>query len=224
MLILRACGLHLRIPEGIAMNNRIRQILAQIAALEEELNAAIKEQGGRLRYRFEGNRVVFEQAIRESHQRVKQGVLRWLVTIRPQNFLTMPVIYSMIVPLLLLDLCVSLYQLICFPVYRIARVRRANYIVMDHQHLSYLNAFEKVHCMYCSYAVGLLGYASEIIARTELYFCPIKHAGKILGAHAHYRQFLEYGEADDYHGKLENFRSGLAKEADQAGKPQTKAT
>jgi hypothetical protein len=92
---------------------------------------------------------------------------------------------------------------------------------MDHQHLAYLNAFEKVHCMYCSYAVGFLGYASEIVARTELYFCPIKHAGKILGAHSHYGQFLEYGEADDYHGKLETFRNDLARESGQTDRQQS---
>jgi hypothetical protein len=66
--------------------------------------------------------------------------------------------------------------------------------------------------MYCSYAVGLLAYANEIIARTEQYFCPIKHAGKILGTHARYEHFLEYGEADNYHGKLEALREELGKE------------
>ncbi len=199
------------------MNNRIRQILDQITALEDELQAAIGEQESRLRYQMEGRRVVFERAIREAHQRVRLGVFRWFLTVRPQNFLTMPVIYGMIVPLLLFDLCASLYQATCFPIYRIARVRRADYIVLDHQHLAYLNVIEKLHCVYCSYAIGLLGYASEITARTEQYFCPIKHARKVLGAHSRYERFLDYGEADDYHGKLEGFRAELAREADRTG-------
>lgn len=196
------------------MNNRIRQLAEQIAALEVELDAAIEEHEQRLRYQIEGKRVVFEQVVREAHQRVRLGVFRWFLTVRPQNYLTMPVIYGAAIPLLLFDLCLSLYQLICFPVYRIARVKRADYIVYDHQHLAYLNVIEKAHCLYCSYAVGLLAYASEIIARTEQYFCPIKHARKVRAAHSRYERFLDYGEAEDYHGKLEAFRAELAQEAD----------
>lgn len=202
------------------MNNKVRQILLQIAALEDELNEALKAQGSRLRYQIEGKRVVFEQAIREAHQRVKLGVFRWFLTIRLRNFLTMPFIYGMAVPLLLFDLCVSLYQLTCFPIYGIAWVKRSDYFVLDHQHLAYLNVIEKFHCMYCSYAVGLLAYATEITSRTEQYFCPIKHAGRILGAHARYEGFLEYGEADDFHAKLEGFRTRLAADTPPEGKSQ----
>jgi hypothetical protein len=202
------------------MNSRIRQILDQISALEVELNAAVQEQGSRLLYQLEGKRVVFEQAIKDAHLRVKLGVFLWFFTIRPQNFITMPVIYGMAVPMILLDLCVSLYQLTCFPIYGIARVKRSDYFVLDHQHLAYLNIIEKFHCVYCSYAVGLLAFASEVTARTEQYFCPIKHAAKILGAHSHYKHFLEYGEADNFHGKLEAFRTQLGKEESQVEPPQ----
>ena len=202
------------------MNNRIRQIAEQITALEAELDAAIGEHEQRLRYQMEGRRVVFEQVVRNAHRRVKLGVFRWFLTVRPQNYLTMPVIYGMALPLVLFDLCVSLYQLGCFPVYRIARVKRADYIVYDHQHLAYLNIIEKAHCLYCSYAAGLLSYAGEIIARTEQYFCPIKHARKVLAAHSRYEKFLHYGDAEDFHGKLEAIRGELASEAAQAVKTQ----
>lgn len=197
------------------MNNRIRQILDQIGQLEAELQTALDEQASRLRYQIEDKRIIFEQTIRAAHRHVKLGVFRWFLTVRPQNFLTMPVIYSLIVPLVLFDLCVTFYQWICFPVYGIARVRRADYIVMDHQQLAYLNIIEKVHCMYCSYAVGMLGYAREVTARTEQYFCPIKHASKILSAHSHYKDFLDYGDAENFHGKLEEFRADLAKTKDK---------
>lgn len=196
------------------MSNRTSQIAEQIAALEDELNALVEQRERQLRYQIEGRRVVFEQAVREAHQRVKLGVFRWFLTVRPQNYLTMPVIYGASIPLVLFDLCISLYQMVCFPVYRIARVKRGDYIVYDHQHLSYLNIIEKAHCLYCSYAVGLLAYASEIIARTEQYFCPIKHARKVPSANSRYEQFLNYGEAENFHGRLEEFRSALAREAE----------
>ncbi|RQW78495.1 MAG: hypothetical protein EHM79_21465, partial [Geobacter sp.] len=94
--------------------------------------------------------------------------------------------------------------------YRVAKVRRADYIVLDRQHLEYLNFIEKFHCTYCAYASGLSGYVAEIVARTEQYFCPIKHARKILGTHSRYARFLDYGEAADYEAKLEEFRVALA--------------
>jgi hypothetical protein len=198
------------------MNEKIRQLIDQIDKLEAELIVATEAAENRIGYQIEGKRVAFEQSFKEAHRRVKLGVFRWFLTVRPQNYLTIPVIYGMAVPLILIDLCVTLYQLVCFPVYRIASVKHADYMLFDHRQLQYLNMIEKAHCLYCSYAVGVLGYAQEITARTEQYFCPIKHAHKVLGAHARYKHFLGYGEADDFHGKLEKFRGELASEADTA--------
>ncbi|MBK8957519.1 MAG: hypothetical protein IPM80_03590 [Proteobacteria bacterium] len=191
------------------MEQRIRELLAQINTLEEELAQTLHEKEQRLFYQFKGRRIEFEDSIRATHKRLKRGVLRWLVTDRPQNLLTGPIIYSLIIPLLTLDLFVSVYQALCFPVYRVAKVKRADYVVMDRYHLGYLNFFERFHCAYCGYANGVLAYAVEIAARTEQYFCPIKHARKVLGSHARAQRFLEYGDATDYHARLEAFRQAL---------------
>jgi hypothetical protein len=192
------------------MDNRIRHILNQINSLEEELRAELHEHESRLLYQIKGSRVEFEHSVREAHNRLKMGVFRWFLTVRPQQFLTAPIIYGMIVPLAFLDLCVTLYQATCFPLYGIAKARRTNYIVFDHQHLAYLNVIEKFHCLYCSYASGLIAYVGEITARTEQFFCPIKHAHKVLGSHARYARFLDYGDAADFHAKLEELRAALA--------------
>ncbi len=203
------------------MNSRVRQILDQITTLEEELQRAVEEQRERLRYQVKGTRITFEHTIREAHLKARMGIFHWFLTVRPQNYLTAPIIYGMIVPLVFFDLCISLYQLVCFPIYRVAKVKRGDYIVYDHQHLAYLNVIEKVDCIYCSYAVGLLGYAQEITARTEQYFCPIKHARKVLNAHARYGRFLDYGDATNFHEKLEEFRTELAGEMGLAGRPRS---
>ena len=195
------------------MNDTIRNLLDQITVLEEQLLTALREQESKLRYTMHGRRVAFEQSVRDAHAQLKMNVFRWLITVRPQNFLTAPFIYGMIVPLVLADFCVTLYQTICFPIYGIGKVRRRDYIAYDHQHLAYLNWFEKLHCRYCTYANGFLAYALEITARTEQYFCPIKHAHKILHPHARYRRYLAYGDADDYHARLEAFRAELTREA-----------
>ena len=194
------------------MNDKINQLLSQMAALEAELRTAVHQQESRVFFQIKGKRVEFEKSARDAHRKLKTGVLRWLVKDRPQNLITGPIIYSMIVPLLMLDACVSFYQWVCFPIYGIARVRRGDYLVFDRRHLGYLNAIEKFHCTYCEYGNGLMAYMTEILARTEQYFCPIKHAHKILGTHTRYHRFLEYGEAEAYEAKLEEFRVALGKE------------
>lgn len=193
------------------MNHRINHLLTQITALEDELRTALHEQETRVLYEINGKRIEFETTIKQAHRRLKNSFFRWLITNRPLNLITGPIIYAMIVPLVMLDLFVSIYQATCFPIYRIVKVRRDNYIVLDRQHLEYLNFIEKFHCTYCAYASGLIAYVEEIVARTEQYFCPIKHARKILGTHARYARFLDYGEAVDYQANLEKFRVTLAK-------------
>ena len=193
------------------MNEKITLILAQMAALEDDLRTAMHEQETKIFFQIRGKRVQFEQSVKAAHRKLKQNFFRWLVTNRPQNLITGPIIYAMVFPLMMLDFFVSLYQFTCFPIYGINRVRRANYIVFDRQHLAYLNFVEKFHCTYCAYGSGLMGYMGEIIARTEEYFCPIKHAHKILGTHTRYNRFLDYGDAADYEARLEEFRVALGK-------------
>ncbi|MDQ1362329.1 MAG: hypothetical protein QG652_189 [Pseudomonadota bacterium] len=194
------------------MNDKIRQLLQQITILQDELRATLQQQKGRVNYRIQGRRVAFERAVRDAHNKLKTGIISWLLSVPLKSFLALPVIYAMIIPLLLMDIFISVYHAICFPVYGIPKIRRNDYIVFDHQHLAYLNAIEKLNCIYCSYANGLIAYAREITARTEQYFCPIKHARKILGSHERYPLYLEYGEAEDYPSRLEKFRAALAQE------------
>jgi hypothetical protein len=193
------------------MNDRVRHLLAQISVLEDDLRQALQEEEASVLFQIKGKRVEFEQSIREAHLRLKTGFFHWLVTYRPQNLVTGPIIYSMIFPLAILDLCVSFYQATCFPIYGVAKVRRGDYIVFDRQQLEYLNFVEKFHCTYCAYGAGLIAYVAEIVARTEEYFCPIKHARKMLGTHARYARFLDFGDAADYEKRLEEFRVGLGR-------------
>lgn len=194
------------------MNERIQQLLNQITVLEDELRTTLAEQQSNVFFQIKGKRIEFNQTIKETHLRLKKNFFHWLVTNRPQNLITGPIIYSMIIPLAITDLFITFYQLTCFPIYGIKKVRRADYIIFDRQHLSYLNFIEKFHCTYCAYGSGMIAYISEIVARTEQYFCPIKHARKILGTHARYARFLDFGAAEDYEAKLEEYRITLSKE------------
>lgn len=192
--------------------SRIEQLLQQIRQLEEELLYELNQRSQVIGFTIKGKRVEFERSIKLAHKRLKYGIWRWLFGVRPINIITAPIIYTMIVPLVLIDVLVSFYQYSCFPIYGIKLVKRHHYIVFDRHHLSFLNIFERLHCLYCSYGNGVVAYIREILARTEQYFCPIKHARKVLGTHDRYYHFIEYGDATDYHQRLQKFRASLAKE------------
>lgn len=126
----------------------------------------------------------------------------------PLVALTSPLIYSLIIPFALADLRVSLYQVVCFPVYRIAQVRRACF-ELDRARLPYLNAIEKVHCLYCSYVNGVIAFVREVAAHTEQYWRPIKHDEAPAGAHERYEGFSRFDDATDSAVRREELRTEL---------------
>jgi len=116
-----------------------------------------------------------------------------------RHLISMPVIYLMIIPLVLFDLCVEIYHQICFRLYKIPLVKRAQYIKIDRHKLKYLTPWEKINCAYCGYANGLMHYASIIAGETEKYWCGIKHAkDPNFIPPAHHEDFLEYGDESGY--------------------------
>jgi len=185
------------------MNPHVAALIEKITALEAELDAELAKRRAELRVGLERGRAVFEEEIVRRHRELKVRLSSYLVHARPLVVLTAPVIYAVVIPLVLLDLFVSLYQAICFPVYGIPKVRRGDYLVFDRHHLAYLNIVEKFNCAYCSYANGLIAYVREIASRTEQYWCPIKHARRVIGAHALYASFEDYGDADGYKKRFE---------------------
>jgi len=115
----------------------------------------------------------------------------------------------MTIPIAFVDITITAYQHICFRFYNIARVARSKYIVMDRHQLFYLNGIEKFNCLYCGYGNGVMSYAREVIARTEQYWCLIKHARKVIGPHKRYRNFSAYGDAVNYNSHLIKLRDDL---------------
>jgi hypothetical protein len=192
------------------MPSRIDALRHHIALLEREIEDELHGARERWRYRIGTGRVRFEREARNAHARLKQRIPRFLRDSSPLNILTAPIIYSLIVPVALLDLWVSAYQRICFPIYGVARVKRSAFIVIDRHHLAYLNGIEKANCMFCSYANGVFAYVREIAARTEQYWCPIRHAKAIRAPHAHYQGFVDFGDAEGYHRRLPLLRAELA--------------
>ncbi|KIZ33763.1 hypothetical protein, partial [Rhodopseudomonas palustris] len=162
-----------------------------------------------LRYRLENRRIIFEEDVLRFQRAIKVRLSQYIRNANPWIVITAPVIYSLIIPFVLLDLFVMAYQAICFPVYKIPKVRRRDYLVFDRHHLAYLNLLEKINCAYCSYGNGAIAFAREVAARTEAYWCPIKHARRVLGPHPHYQGFADFGDAEAFRGKIDELKDGL---------------
>lgn len=187
-------------------DDRVNFLLGEISHLEKELVRENLRKEEEFHYKFHREKVRFMDEAKMRHRKLRLRLHRYLLRSRWLVLLTAPVIWVCLIPLLLVDLAVSFYQAICFPIYGIPKVRRHDYLAFDRHHLGYLNAIEKVNCEYCSYANGILAYFTEVAARTEQYWCPIKHAHGAKSAHSRYRKFVDYGDGEKYRQNLDEVR------------------
>ncbi len=191
------------------MITQLAVLMEKLRAVEAEIEIELAKKREEMRFRFENRRIVFEQGALRIHHEIKTRASRYFIDANPLVVLTAPVIYSLLIPVLLLDIFVMVYQAICFPIYNIPKVRRRDYLVFDRHHLAYLNIVEKINCAYCSYANGAIAFAREVAARTEVYWCPIKHARRVLGPHPHYQGFADFGDAEGYRERVEQMKQGV---------------
>lgn len=196
------------------MNDRIDELLQRMQSLREELRQALQEREAALRANIGQRSAEFELQLLALQARIKTHWLRYVIESELRHLISAPIIYSMIIPFVLLDICLFLYQTLCFPLYRLPKVKRRDYISIDRARLPYLNVIEKVNCLYCGYGNGLIAYAGEIAARTEQYWCPIKHAEKMLDTHHRFEKFAEFGNAQEFDDKAKILRESLRKEDD----------
>ncbi|MBF0275123.1 MAG: hypothetical protein HQK84_07820 [Nitrospinae bacterium] len=193
------------------MNERISEIIEKIKNLEIELDVEFEKEFTEARekfnYQIRRNKVLFERNALIAQRRVKKNLYRFIKDAKVAHILSAPVIYSIIIPIFLLDLFVTIYQTICFPIYKIKKVKRSEYVVIDRHMLAYLNLIEKFNCLYCGYGNGVIAYAREIASKTEEFWCPIKHAQKVRGRHSRYKDFADYGDSEGFKNKMKDVRS-----------------
>ena len=132
------------------------------------------------------------------HPALKNQSIQGILNYKCLQIITTPFTYLCFFPAILLDLVVTLYQKICFPLYGIPQVKRKDYVIIDRYKLKYLNFSKKFNFVYCGYFTGVISYAQEIAGKTEQYWCPIKHATKLKNSHNHYSNFMDYDDAKAY--------------------------
>lgn len=184
-------------------------LMMKLRSIEAEIEVELAKHAEQLRYRIENSKILFEQDVQRIHRSIKVGASRYFINANSLIVLSAPVIYSLIVPIALVDAWVMAYQAICFPLYGIPKVRRRDYLMFDRHHLAYLNVIEKINCAYCSYCSGAIAFVREVASRTEVYWCPIKHARRILGPHPHYQGFADFGDAEGFQTKMAKLKDGV---------------
>jgi hypothetical protein len=191
------------------MKEILDTLLEEMRLLEQRILAETKRKEQEFFYAISQGKVRFTE---KANTRNKLLARKFLSYLRGSTFwvlATTPIIWCCLIPIVLIDVTMMAYQAICFPIYGIPKIRRRDYILLDRRQLAYLNWAEKLNCEYCGYANGVLAGATEIAARTEQYWCPIKHALRMKSMHSRYRFFFDYGDADHYRQQLEQVRKSF---------------
>lgn len=125
----------------------------------------------------------------------QRGALMWL---------TVPFVYGISIPIAFLDLSACIYQAVCFPIYGIPKVNRRNFFRFDRKHLSYLGKMDKINCVYCAYANGVVAFAKEVAVQTERYWCPIRNKiGGDFHEPEHHKDFASYNDKAALEGMID---------------------
>ncbi len=188
------------------MNDRLEMLLEKFRTLERELAMELQKKQEEFFYQIHKKKVRFQREIRREHRHLMKAIRSYLGDARPLAIITAPVMWSCLLPVLFMDLMITISQAVCFPVYGIPKVRRGDFIVLDRHHLSYLNFIERMNCVFCGYFNGVVAYAREVAARTEQHWCPIKHARRVGDIHSRYKYFFDYGDGKRYRQAIETVR------------------
>ena len=200
------------------LKNNLNDLLARIQALQED----VEEEYRKAREDLQTKQAELAEEFLRQQKRYKIGLFRFLLRSNLLDILTAPIVYSGWIPFLLMDLFVTVYQTICFPIYRIPKVKRSDYLVFDRGDLPYLNLIEKFNCLYCSYGNGVAAYTREVASRTEQYWCPIKHARRIKAAHERYPKFFDHGDAEAFRQGLNRLRRQFLEDSGNSKEKQGK--
>lgn len=202
------------------MNDHLESLLERMHGLEMEIMRELRKKEQEFFYEVRQGKVRFTEEARARHRALVKRFLAYLQGSTFWVLATAPVIWACLLPIALLDVTLRFYQMICFPIYGIPKVKRKEYVSLDRHRLEYLNWMEKLNCEYCAYGNGVFAWATEVAARTEQYWCPIKHALRMKSIHSRYRFFFDYGDAEHYRREIEKVRRSFEDIQENAVEPE----
>lgn len=187
------------------MHSKISEILKEIKSRKNDLLKEYENLKEKYGFAFIKGKIMFNLDRKKENRKLRKSIWDSLFGLRIREVISMPFIYSMIIPALILDIFLFIYQQTAIRLYWIPLVKRSDYIVYDRRFLDYLNFFQKFNCLYCSYVNWLFSYAVEIAWRTEKYWCPIKNSHRVKWWHDWQEYFADYWDPiwfkEEFHNK-----------------------
>ncbi|EKE26554.1 MAG: hypothetical protein ACD_4C00243G0003 [uncultured bacterium (gcode 4)] len=181
------------------IRSKISEILEKIDLLKKDLYKEYESLKDKYHFKIIGKKVLFtKEEAKKQKKYIKEWFFYYIITASFRNIVSAPFIYIMIIPAVILDIFLIIYQFTAFPLYKIERVKRSEHFIYDRRFLKYLNVLQKINCLYCSYVNWLFSYAAEVWWRTEKYWCPIKHALKNENEHKYYKDYADYWDAEEF--------------------------
>jgi hypothetical protein len=121
-----------------------------------------------------------------------------------RHFLSFPFIFLPFIPMMVLHLCIEIYQLVAFPLYGLKKFTWTKYVSFDRERLTYLKGIQWWYCAYCTYMNGILAYFVVVAGKTEEYWCNVIHKDiPGLIKQPHQKEFAEYGNEAEFVKRLE---------------------
>lgn len=191
-----------------SVSNKKNQSIKDLEHLKEQVLTSINSRIDKLYWKKDSLAIVKskKQELKKSRISVWTNIVRTKFWILLKFIFSMPFIYIMIIPGLLIHLCMEIYQQVCFRIYKIPLVKPKDYFIFDRRYLPQLNWLEKINCFYCSYYNCLMSYLQEIVGRTERFWCPIKHTRRMENPHSQYECFVDYSESTNLRKEWQELR------------------
>lgn len=131
---------------------------------------------------YDQNTLLLKKALSTSPAHIVQKDKELKVGRNPLvNILAGLSIYSMIFPILFLDISLSIYQQVYFSLLSIPKLKRDKYVIVERWKLPKLNLWQRINCIYCDYANGVVSWGRDVIAQSEIYSCAIKNSTSLMG-------------------------------------------
>ncbi len=178
------------------MNTKINKIFEEIKDKKAELKLEYEKMKEKYGFRIEWRKIIWNKDEAAKQKKRRKSAWDTFFSATVFEILSIPFIYAMIIPAVILDIFLFMYQQTAIRLYKIPLAKRSDYIVFDRRQLWYLNWLQKINCIYCSYVNWLFQYWVEVAWRTEKYWCPIKSATKKHWDHNWEKYFADYGDVD----------------------------
>src|ERR1700754_1594768 len=98
------------------MTTQLDTLTEKLRSVEAEIEVEMAKRREEMRFHVVNRKIVFEHEASQVHREIKTSAMRYLIDVGPLVILVAPVIWSLIIPMMLLDLSLMVYQAICFPV------------------------------------------------------------------------------------------------------------